>query len=630
MLSADMDKARAALAKVYGFDSFRPGQEEILGAVLDGDDVLAIMPTGSGKSLCFQLPALIRPGLTIVVSPLIALMRDQVRQLRDYGVAAAALNSANSSRDTFDVEDLLRNRKLKLVYVAPERLVRADTQALLREAGANVMAIDEAHCVSQWGHDFRPEYRGLRQMGEAIGIGQTIAVTATADGPTRSDIAERLFERAPKQFLRSFDRPNLRLAMQTRSGGVQQIAAKVAAHKGESGIVYCSSRKGVESLADSLRHLGHWALPYHAGMDPGLRSSNQDEFLQNDGVVMVATVAFGMGIDKPDVRYVCHANLPASVEAYYQEIGRAGRDGLPADTLTLYNGADILLRQRQIQESDAPAERKRIDEHKLECLIALCETPRCRRQTLLAAFGETSSGKCGNCDICEGRHAFFNGTVAAQKAISAILRTKGRFYAGHLVNLLVGKATDAIARHGHDLLPTFGVGVEFSAPEWRRIFHQLQGADLIAQDMDDRGQWIVTPQGRAVLKGEAQIDLRATPGVRPQQKRDMRRVLEHIEADAKPVRSQVPEPESSGPLTIGGERLSVAQTTLLLALKARRAEIARERKIPAYVIFHDRTLIDMAVRGPRTRAEFASVHGVGDAKVMSYADVFLEVVAQHS
>ena len=623
-----MDKAHAALAKVYGFASFRPGQEEILSAVLAGDNILAIMPTGSGKSLCYQLPAIIRPGLTIVVSPLIALMRDQVGQLRDYGVAAAALNSANSSRDTFDVEDMLRNRKLRLLYVAPERLVRTDTQALLREAGADVMAIDEAHCVSQWGHDFRPEYRGLRQMGEAIGIRQTIAVTATADGPTRADIAERLFEREPKLFLRSFDRPNLRLAMQTRSGGVQQIAAKVAAHKGESGIVYCSSRKGVESLAESLRILGHWALPYHAGMDPGLRSSNQDEFLQNDGVVMVATVAFGMGIDKPDVRYVCHANLPSSIEAYYQEIGRAGRDGLPADTLTLYNGADIVLRQRQIYESDAPPERKRIDEHKLECLIALCETPRCRRQTLLSAFGEASPGKCGNCDICEGRHAFFNGTIAAQKAMSAILRTRGRFFAGHLVNVLIGKATEAITRHGHNLLPTFGAGPEYSAPEWRRIFHQLQAAELIMQDLEDRGVWVVTPQGRAVLKGEAQIELRGVAGVKPAQKRDMRRVLENIDAEARPVRSQVPEPEASGPLTITGERLSVAQSTLLLALKARRAEIARERKIPAYVIFHDRTLIEMAVRAPRTAAEFATVHGVGDAKVTSYADVFLDVIAR--
>ena len=626
MSAADLDRAKIALHKVYGFDSFRPGQEEILSAVLDGENVLAIMPTGAGKSLCFQLPALIRPGLTVVVSPLIALMRDQVGQLRDYGVAAAALNSANSSRDSFDVEDMLKNRRLRLLYVAPERLVRAETQNLLREAGANVLAIDEAHCVSQWGHDFRPEYRGLKQMGAAIGIHQTIAVTATADGPTRADIAERLFDREPQQFLRSFDRPNLRLAMQNRSGGIQQIANYIAARKGESGIVYCSSRKGVETLAESLRHLGHWALPYHAGMDPGLRSSNQDEFLQNDGVVMVATVAFGMGIDKPDVRFVCHANLPSSIESYYQEIGRAGRDGLPADTLTLYNGADLVLRQRQISEGDAPPEIKRMDEHKLDQLMALCETPRCRRQTLLAAFGETA-GKCGNCDICEGRHSFFNGTVAAQKVISAILRTRGRFFAGHLVNLLVGKATSAIERHGHNLLPTFGIGGEFTAQEWRRIFHQLQAAELIVQDLEDRGAWVVTPAGRAVLKGEP-IELRSAPDIK--RKRDMRRVLGDIDADTKPVRpAALPEADTAGPRTIDGTRLTVTQASLLAALKARRADLARDRKIPAYVIFHDRTLIDMAIKTPRSRADFAGLHGVGEAKVAAYAQVFLQVVAGH-
>ena len=619
-------QARATMAKVFGFDAFRPGQEEILHAVLGGQDVLAVMPTGSGKSLCFQLPALIRPGLTVVVSPLIALMRDQVGQLREYGVAAAALNSGNSSRDAFDAADMLRSRKLKMIYVAPERLVREDTQALLREAGADVMAIDEAHCVSQWGHDFRPEYRELRRMGEAIGIRQTIAVTATADGPTRADIAERLFAAAPTQFLRSFDRPNLRLAMQTRTAGVTQIAKYIGARQGESGIVYCSARKGVESLAETLRGMGHWALPYHAGLDPGLRSANQDEFLQNDGVVMVATVAFGMGIDKPDVRYVCHANLPSSIEAYYQEIGRAGRDGLPADTLTLYNGADIQLRQRQISGNDATAERKRMDEHKLDQLVSLCETPRCRRQTLLAAFGERAE-KCGNCDICEGRHSFFNGAVAAQKAMSALLRTKGRFFPGHLVNVLVGKVTDAISRHGHDLLPTFGVGSEFTAPEWRRIFHQSQAADLIAQDMEDRGSWRVTEAGRAVLKGEAQLELRAQPDLK--RKRGMRRVLEALDGDgAPPSHSPEHEPAQPAARNVDGTRLSTRQLALLAALKARRAGLARERKIPAYLIFHDRTLIDMATRAPRTAAEFASVHGVGDAKVSAYAAVFLEVISK--
>ena len=617
-MSGDMQAARAALSRVFGFSDFRPGQEEILAAILAGRNVLAVMPTGAGKSLLFQLPAIVRPGLTIVVSPLIALMRDQVGQLREYGVAAGALNSSNSSQDRFQTEDMLREGKLRLCYVAPERLVRPDTQALLREAGADVLAIDEAHCVSQWGHDFRPEYRALREMGHVIGVRQTIAVTATADPPTREDIVSRLFDDAPVEFLRSFDRPNLRLAMATRTSGVKQIAAKVAAHKGESGIVYCSSRKGVEALASDLRALGQWALPYHAGMEAGLRSSNQDEFLQNDGVVMVATVAFGMGIDKPDVRYVCHANLPSSIEAYYQEIGRAGRDGLPADTLTLYNGADIQLRRRQIYESDAPQERKRLDEQKLDQLVALCETPRCRRQTLLAAFGETTAPKCGNCDICEGGHSFFNGTVAAQKAMSAILRTKGRFFPRYLVNVLIGKASETMERHGHQLLPTFGVGREYSATEWNRIFMQLQAGEMIMQDAQDDGRWVLTQEGRRVLKGEAEISLRDVSDVK---KKDARRVLQSF-GDAR--ETEVP---AAGALTLEGKKLTVAQSALLAALKAKRAEIAREKKLPAYVIFHDRTLIDMALRAPGSMAAFGEVHGVGDAKAKAYGRVFLEVVA---
>ena len=626
MSDADWQRAKELLGSVYGFDSFRPGQAEILQAVLAGHDILALMPTGSGKSLCYQLPALVRKGLTIVVSPLIALMRDQVAQLRDNGVAAAAFNSSNTSSEDGAIAAQIRTRQLRLLYVAPERLVRADTQALLREGGADVMAIDEAHCVSQWGHDFRPEYRNLREWGELIGISQTIAVTATADPPTRADIAARLFARPPQQFLHSFDRPNLRLAMQRRHAGIGQIAQKMAEFKGESGIVYCASRKGVDTLAAQLRALGHWALPYHAGLESHVRTANQDEFLQNDGVVMVATIAFGMGIDKPDVRYVCHANLPASVEAYYQEIGRAGRDGLPADTLTLYNQADIQFRQRQIQESDAPVARRQIEARKLDALVALCETPRCRRQTLLAAFGEVSK-PCGNCDICEGGFAMFNGRLLARKAMSAVLRTQGRFHPRHLANVLTGTVSEAISRHGHDLLPTFGVGKELSTQDWARIYAQLQAAGLIVQDVESGGGWALSALGLSVLREETELELRVLE--HPAKKRDgaaARAILEALQDGASPAATG----ESAVPMTVSGARLTIAQAKLLAALKACRGEIARQQKIPAYVIFHDRTLIEMAVQAPRNVTEFAKVHGVGEAKVKAYGGRFLAIIAAHA
>jgi ATP-dependent DNA helicase RecQ len=365
------------------------------------------------------LPAIVRPGLTIVVSPLIALMRDQVQQLQARGIAAAALNSSNSGEDNAAIEAGLRRKRYRLVYVAPERLVRPETPALLREAGANVFAIDEAHCVSQWGHDFRPEYLGLAQAAQAIGDLQLIAVTATADAPTRADIVRKLFSAHPRVFVRSFNRPNIHLAMRRKADVTRQIETMIAGHKRQSGIVYCGSRKGVENLAETLSGKGILALAYHAGLEAGLRSARQDEFLRNDGTVIVATIAFGMGIDKANVRFVCHADLPQSIEAYYQEIGRAGRDGLPADTLTLFSDGDIRLRERQISDSVAPQDRKRMERRKLNALIALCESPRCRRQTLLAAFGE-SSKPCGNCDICDGKWPLFNGAIPAQKIMSGL------------------------------------------------------------------------------------------------------------------------------------------------------------------------------------------------------------------
>jgi ATP-dependent DNA helicase RecQ len=628
-VNADMHEANEALTRVFGFQEFRPGQEEILKAVFAGDHILAVMPTGAGKSLLYQLPAIVRKGLTIVVSPLIALMRDQVQQLQARGIAAAALNSSNSGEDNSAIETGLRRRRYRILYVAPERLTRPDTPELLRAAGADVFAIDEAHCVSQWGHDFRPEYLGLAEVAQAIGDVQLIAVTATADAPTRADIVKKLFAAPPQIFVRSFDRPNLHLSMRRKTDAPRQIESMIARHKGQSGIVYCNSRKGVEKLAENLSQKGVRALAYHAGLEAGMRSARQDEFLCHEGVVIVATIAFGMGIDKPNVRFVCHADLPQSIEAYYQEIGRAGRDGMPAETLTLFSDADIRLRERQISASVAPRDRKLIEKRKLNALIALCETPHCRRQTLLAAFGETAK-PCGNCDICAGKWPLFNGAIAAQKILSAIHRTSGRFFPGHLANLLVGQTSDAIRRHGHDLLPTFGVGKEFDAAEWRSIFYQLHAAKLIAQDPEDRDRWIITGEGRAVLSGEAPLTLRGDIALPSGRKAGVRRSLAEIEvAQAKEPAFPRKAFEPVKP-QIEGAPLTAWENRLLAALKAKRLDVAREQKQPAFIIFQDKVLIAMARARPKTREDMLAIPGIGPDKATRYAAIFLALIAVHS
>jgi len=595
-----MDKARGELARVYGFSAFRPGQEEIVAAVLGGEDVLAVMPTGSGKSLCFQLPALARRSLTLVVSPLIALMRDQVAQLVKLGVSAAALNSASEPSERQRVANALRDRSLRLLYVAPERLTREDTLAMLKQARVDLFAIDEAHCVSQWGHDFRPEYLRLREAGEALGGVQTIAVTATADAPTRADVVERLFLRRPRVFVRSFDRPNLFLAMRPKGNATRLLAERLEMHANESGIVYCASRKRAEELAREFSAPGRRALPYHAGLDHALRSRNQDAFLQEDGVVMCATVAFGMGVDKPDVRFVFHADMPSSIEAYYQEIGRAGRHGLPADAFTLYGAGDIELRRRQIAESGAPDERKRVEMAKLDDLVTLCETARCRRQTLLGMFGE-ESGPCGHCDVCQGAVRLIDGQIEAQKALSAVLRTSGRFFFGHLANILAGKASEAVTRHGHDRLKTFGVGKDRAPADWRGVLRQLLSAKLIEHDRADRDRLVVTEEGRRVLRGEAPFALR------------------------EDVVARKPRRERRLPAAPGD-----ADAELLAALKALRGAMARAQSQPAYVVFPDRSLIEMAAERPRTLEDFAAIHGVGAAKLQKYGAAFLAVIRDHS
>ena len=603
---SDLSAAERALHTTFGFEAFRPGQAEIVSAILDGRDVLAVMPTGSGKSLCYQLPALLRGGLTIVVSPLIALMRNQVAQLRGYGVAAAALNSSNDPAENRAVLDGITRGELRLLYVAPERLVRPDTLDLLKRCKVTLLAVDEAHCISQWGHDFRPEYAALGAVQAELGGVQTVAFTATADAATRTDILAKLFNRAPAVFVHGFDRPNLRLAMAAKAGGRKQVADFITAHRGQSGIVYCSSRRKTEELAEFLRQSGVKALPYHAGMEPADRSRNQDTFLQEDGVVVVATVAFGMGIDKPDVRFVLHADMPANIESYYQEIGRAGRDGLSADTLTLYGMGDIRLRRMQIDDSDASDAQKRVDRQRLNALVSLCESPRCRRQTLLAYFGETTA-PCGHCDFCCDGAEVIDGTIAAQKALSAIVRTGERFGTEHLTNVLIGEDSDAILKFGHDRLPTFGVGKEYGKQEWRSIFRQLHGAGIVALDITGYGTWSVTEAGRRVLKGADQVTLRKDT--------------------LKPATRKNARAAANAAALAEGE---AGDSALFEALRQRRSELAKAQGVAAYVVFADKTLIDMARRKPATPAEMSAVHGVGEAKLRQYGAVFLDVIRLHA
>jgi ATP-dependent DNA helicase RecQ len=602
--SVSLEAAQSTLHKVFGFERFRAGQAEIIQALLDGEDVLAVMPTGSGKSLCYQLPAILRGGLTIVVSPLIALMRDQVRQLQGFGINAASLNSANDEAENQRVYRDLREGSLRLIYVAPERLVRSDTVALLKRSGASLLAIDEAHCVSQWGHDFRPEYLALGQARAELGDITTIALTATADAPTRSDIVQKLFSAEPRTFIRSFDRPNLHLMMQPKTSARKQIGDFIGARRGMSGIVYCSSRKRTEDLAAGLNAMGHTALAYHAGMEQRQRDANQDTFLREDGVVMVATVAFGMGIDKPDVRYVCHADMPRNVEAYYQEIGRAGRDGLPAETLTLYGLDDMRLRRLQIEEGDAPPERKRIERQRFNALVALCESPRCRRQTLLAYFGENSE-PCGHCDLCQDDVARFDGTTEAQKALSAMMRTGQRYGTEHLVQILLGNATDAILRSEHDRLPTFGVGKDRDANSWRSIFRQLYGAGLIELDIAGHGGWFITDTGRLVLRGQSKVEMRQES------------------LAARRDRSR------RGGSAMAEAALQPSDQRLLSALKDLRRQLATELQQPAYVIFSDRTLLELAAKRPTSLYRLTDIHGIGQAKLERFGQAFLDVVLAH-
>lgn len=593
-----MQQTLELLKSVFGYDSFRAGQQEIVEAILDNQDVLAIMPTGGGKSLCYQLPAISRDGVTLVISPLIALMRDQVSYLKQNGVMAGALTSNTDEYEQEEIFSALDNGTLKLLYMAPERLNAA--QALLARIKVTMLAVDEAHCVSQWGHDFRPDYLKIGALRESLGNPQITAFTATADSQTRAEIVAKLFGEPPREFLHAFDRPNLFLAFEAKGSARTQITRFVDAHKGDSGIIYCSSRKKVEDLANHLKDKGHNALPYHAGLDAELRQINQDRFSREDGVVMTATVAFGMGVDKPDVRFVAHADMPSTVEAYYQEIGRAGRDGLPADTLTLFGVDDIRLRRRQINDSNAPEERQRAEHLRLNALLAIAEATRCRRQTLLKYFEEEAE-PCGNCDLCKTPPDIIDGTVPAQKALSAIARTGQRFGVEHLIAVLLGETTERVMELNHDQLPTFGVGTDFNKNQWRGVYRQLYAAGFA--DVDPAfGGWGMTEAGWDLMRGNGSFDIR-----------------KDTLAPAKPTRSR----------RAAAKQIAQEDEPLLSALKAVRRDLAQQAGVPAFVIFADRTLVDMATRRPQTLDDMTDVYGIGDQKLARFGQIFLDVVHEY-
>ena len=583
------------LHSIFGFPGFRPGQEEIVDAVMAGRNTLAIMPTGGGKSLCFQLPALCRDGVTVVISPLIALMRDQVRSLKEAGVEAGALTSGNTEEQTEDVFAALDEGRLKLLYMAPERLASSATLPLLRRINCTMIAVDEAHCVSQWGHDFRPDYLRIGELRKALNV-PLAAFTATADEETRAEIVTRLFDgKAPESFLRGFDRPNIHLAFAVKDSPREQILRFAGARRGQSGIVYCATRAKTETLAQALRAEAHSACYYHGGMDAEDRRRVEIRFQQEDGLIVVATVAFGMGIDKPDIRWVAHADLPKSIEGYYQEIGRAGRDSAPAETMTLYGPDDIRLRRTQIDEGAAPPDRKAADHGRLNALLGLAEAMGCRRQVLLGYFGEVAA-PCGNCDLCQRPALLFDATDVVRKALSAMLRTGEWFGAGHLIDILTGNSTPKVREKGHDQLPTFAVGRDLSKPAWGAVFRQMMGRDLVRPDPDRFGALRMTEAARPILRGEASITLR---------KDTIDKAVPRLA-----IKTQVSEEDAS----------------LLSALKAKRRALAEAAGVPAYVIFADKTLIEMAEVRPATLDAMMGITGVGTKKLESYGAAFLQII----
>lgn len=593
--------ARAVLRDVFGFENFRGLQEAVVGHVASGGDALVLMPTGGGKSLCYQVPALLREGTGIVVSPLIALMQDQVDALRQFGVRAAFLNSTLDADTARQVEDALLAGELDLLYVAPERLLTPRFLSLLDRSRIGLFAIDEAHCVSQWGHDFRPEYRQLTVLHERWPQVPRIALTATADPPTQREIAERLQLEQARRFVSSFDRPNIRYTVLQKENGRRQLLDFLSAHRGEAGIVYCLSRRKVEETAEFLREQGHAALAYHAGMDAEARAANQRRFLREDGIVMVATIAFGMGIDKPDVRFVAHMDLPKSLEGYYQETGRAGRDGEAAEAWLCYRLGDVTLLKQMIERGEASEERKRLERIKLDQLLAYCESTECRRRVLLAGFGETYPHDCGNCDNCLEPAETWNATLAAQKALSCIYRSGQRFGAAHLIDILRGGETEKVRQFGHDRLSTYGIGTDLEANTWRGVFRQLVATGVVAVDAEGYGALRLTEASRDVLQGKRQVTLR-------------RQLPRKRERDRR---------EHSTGLSVLPQDLAMFN-----ALRNLRAELAREQNLPPFMILHDSTLRAIAEHRPDTLDQLGRINGIGGSKLARYGQLVLETVRE--
>ncbi len=596
-----MDRAQSILKSIFGYDEFRHAQQDIIQELLNGNDALVLMPTGGGKSLCYQIPALVREGTAIVVSPLIALMQDQVDALRQLGIKAAFLNSSLSQDEAYDIQQRLLNGELDLLYVAPERLHNGAMLSLLDRCQLSLFAIDEAHCVSQWGHDFRPDYQQLKLLHQRYPTVPRIALTATADQRTRDEIISQLQLGDARVFINSFDRPNIHYAISEGNNARQRLWKFLEDnHAQDAGIVYCLSRKKVEETASWLAEQGRTALPYHAGLPQEVRQRNQQRFLRDEAVIIVATIAFGMGIDKPDVRFVAHLNLPKSIEAYYQETGRAGRDGAPANAWMAYGLQDVITLRQFMQDSKADEAHKRMEHHKLESMLGLCELITCRRQSLLTYFDEASLEPCGNCDNCLQPPEKWDGTESAQKALSCIYRTEQRFGVNYIVDILHGKVDERIQRNGHDKLSTFGIGKDTLVTEWRSLFRQLIALGYIDIDVERHGALCLTEKCRLILRGEQALELR------------------------KPVKQEKTATDKKQKMAVRPQ-----DQPLWDALRALRTSLAEEAGVPPYVIFHDATLQEMVKKRPLTEQDMNRISGVGGQKLARYGQVFLAKISEY-